>query len=203
VYRCVNANVTNAERVPNGLKFNGVGGGAVWPVARQGQTRRYQFANYRFTLVATVTIDALPKDASPVLGAGLEGPGDTKLLGLSYDKNRQWQPLYGAAPVSPTGSWELHKKYHVVLTMADRQGSVYVDGQSLAGSGNTIVRGATLPDISHFYIGGPQSNGAPTDSRVTVTNVLLYNRRLSAGEIRTLFLSQDMIGTDGDAGNAA
>nr|AAC95493.1 sialidase precursor [Trypanosoma rangeli] len=203
VYRCVDANVANAERVPNGLKFNGVGGGAVWPVARQGQTRRYQFANYRFTLVATVTIDELPKGTSPLLGAGLEGPGDAKLLGLSYDKNRQWRPLYGAAPASPTGSWELHKKYHVVLTMADRQGSVYVDGQPLAGSGNTVVRGATLPDISHFYIGGPRSKGAPTDSRVTVTNIVLYNRRLNSSEIRTLFLSQDMIGTDGGAGTAA
>ncbi|RNE97467.1 sialidase precursor, partial [Trypanosoma conorhini] len=103
VYLCVNANVTNAERVPNGLRFKGVGGGALWPVSRQGQNRRYQFANYRFTLVATVTIDELPEDASPVLGASLGGSGDTELLGLSYDNNLQWRPIYKDAPVSPTG----------------------------------------------------------------------------------------------------
>ncbi|ORC87852.1 Chain A, Sialidase, partial [Trypanosoma theileri] len=50
-YRCVDASVKNAEKVLNGMKFKGVGAGAIWPVGKQGQNQRYHFANYMFTLV--------------------------------------------------------------------------------------------------------------------------------------------------------
>nr|AAC47214.1 sialidase [Trypanosoma rangeli] len=157
VYRCVDANVANAERVPNGLKLNGVGGGAVWPVRRQGQTRRYQFANYRFTLVATVTIDEPPKGMSPLLGAGLERATPSS-WGCRTTRIASG-PLYGAAPAS--------RQDHGNCTRSTTWCSRWRTGRalctlmaSLCGSGNTVVRGATLPDISHFCIGGPQSKGA-------------------------------------------
>nr|CAA40511.1 shed-acute-phase-antigen [Trypanosoma cruzi] len=194
-YRCVDASTANAERVSNGLKFAGVGGGALWPVSQQGQNQRYRFANHAFTLVASVTIHEAPSVASPLLGASLDSSGGKKLLGLSYDEKHQWQPIYGSTPVTPTGSWETGKRYHVVLTMANRNGSVYVDGELLKGSGQTVVPDRT-PDISHFYVGGYGRSDMPTISHVTVNNVLLYNRQLNAEEIKTLFLSQDLIGTE-------
>ncbi|RNF17446.1 trans-sialidase, partial [Trypanosoma cruzi] len=197
-YRCVDASTANAERVSNGLKFAGVGGGALWPVSQQGQNQRYRFANHAFTLVASVTIHEVPSVASPLLGASLDSSGGKKLLGLSYDEKHQWQPIYGSTPVTPTGSWETGKRYHVVLTMANRNGSVYVDGELLKGSGQTVVPDEGTPDISHFYVGGYGRSDMPTMSHVTVTNVLLYNRQLNAEEIRTLFLSQDLIGTEGN-----
>ncbi|EKF28504.1 trans-sialidase, putative, partial [Trypanosoma cruzi marinkellei] len=195
-YRCVHASTANAERVSNGLKFAGVGGGALWPVGQQGQNQRYRFANHVFTLVASVTIHEVPKAVAPLLGASLDSSGGKKLLGLSYDES-QWQPIYGSTPVAPTGSWELNKTYHVVLTMANRNGSVYVDGEPLEGSGQTVVPDESTPDISHFYIGSYKSSDKPTESHLTVKNVLLYNRQLNAEEIKTLFLSQDLIGTEG------
>ncbi|PBJ68208.1 trans-sialidase [Trypanosoma cruzi cruzi] len=197
-YRCVDASTANAERVSNGLKFAGVGGGALWPVSQQGQNQRYRFANHAFTLVASVTIHEVPSVASPLLGASLDSSGGKKLLGLSYDEKHQWQPIYGSTPVTPTGSWETGKRYHVVLTMANRNGSVYVDGELLKGSGQTVVPDEGTPDISHFYVGGYGRSDMPTISHVTVTNVLLYNRQLNAEEIRALFLSQDLIGTEGN-----
>ncbi|PWV16223.1 putative trans-sialidase, Group I [Trypanosoma cruzi] len=197
-YRCVDASTANAERVSNGLKFAGVGGGALWPVSQQGQNQRYRFANHAFTLVASVTIHEVPSVASPLLGASLDSSGGKKLLGLSYDEKHQWQPIYGSTPVTPTGSWETGKRYHVVLTMANRNGSVYIDGELLKGSGQTVVPDERTPDISHFYVGGYGRSDMPTMSHVTVTNVLLYNRQLDAKEIRTLFLSQDLIGTEGN-----
>ncbi|EKF26460.1 trans-sialidase, putative, partial [Trypanosoma cruzi marinkellei] len=119
-YRCVNASTANAERVTNGLNFAGVGGGTLWPVGRQGQNQRYRFANYVFTLVASLTIHETPQAVAPLLGASLDSSGDKKLLGLSYDENRQWQPIYGSTPVTPTGLWKVNKKYHVVLTMENK-----------------------------------------------------------------------------------
>ncbi|RNC33264.1 sialidase, partial [Trypanosoma cruzi] len=132
-YRCVNASTANAEKVPNGFKFAGVGGGALWPVSQQGQNQRYHFANYEFTLVASVTIHEVPRAATPLLGASLDSSGGEKLLGLSYDEKHQWQPIYGSTPATPTGSWEVNKKYHVVLTMANKMGSVYIDGVTPSG----------------------------------------------------------------------
>ncbi|EAN91764.1 putative trans-sialidase, Group I [Trypanosoma cruzi] len=197
-YRCVNASTANAEKVPNGFKFAGVGGGALWPVSQQGQNQRYHFANYEFTLVASVTIHEVPRDATPLLGASLDSSGGEKLLGLSYDEKHQWQPIYGSTPATPTGSWEVNKKYHVVLTMANKMGSVYIDGEPLAGSGQTVVPDEGTPDISHFYIGSYNSSNMPTESHVTTKNVFLYNRQLNAEEIRTLFLSQDLDGVEED-----
>ncbi|KAF5220323.1 hypothetical protein ECC02_006627, partial [Trypanosoma cruzi] len=202
-YRCVNASTANAERVPNGLKFAGVGGGALWPVSQQGQNQRYHFANHAFTLVASVTIHEVPSVASPLLGASLDSSGGKKLLGLSYDEKHQWQPIYGSTPVTPTGSWEMGKRYHVVLTMANKIGSVYIDGEPLEGSGQTVVPDERTPDISHFYVGGYGRSDTPTISHVTVNNVLLYNRQLNAEEIRTLFLSQDLIGTEAHMGSSS
>ncbi|EKF28362.1 trans-sialidase, putative [Trypanosoma cruzi marinkellei] len=166
--------------------------------AREGQNQRYHFANYVFTPVASLTIHEVPSAASPLLGASLDSPGGEKLLGLSYDENRQWQPIYGSTPVTPTGSWETGKKYHVVLTMENKIGSVYIDGEPLAGSGQSVGSDEITPDIFHFYIGSYNSGNMPTESHLTVKNVLLYNRQLNAQEIRTLFLSQDLIGTEED-----
>ncbi|KAF5220458.1 hypothetical protein ECC02_006526 [Trypanosoma cruzi] len=197
-YRCVNASTANAEKVPNGFKFAGVGGGALWPVSQQGQNQRYHFANYEFTLVASVTIHEVPRAATPLLGASLDSSGGEKLLGLSYDEKHQWQPIYGSTPATPTGSWEVNKKYHVVLTMANKMGSVYIDGVLLKGSGQTVVPDEGTPDISHFYIGSYNSSNMPTESHLTAKNVFLYNRQLNAKEIRTLFLSQDLDGVEED-----
>ncbi|RNE98886.1 trans-sialidase, partial [Trypanosoma conorhini] len=86
-YLGVNATVRGVARTAsNGLTFNGGGAGAEWPVGRQGQNQRFHFANYNFTLVATVSIDAVPTGGRgiPVMGARLSGEGEgTILLGLS------------------------------------------------------------------------------------------------------------------------
>ncbi|EKG08804.1 trans-sialidase, putative, partial [Trypanosoma cruzi] len=71
-YLGVNATVNNKEGATNtsdGVKFTGRGAGAEWPVGKQGQNQLYRFANYNFTLVATVSIDGVPKSGSvPLIG---------------------------------------------------------------------------------------------------------------------------------------
>ncbi|RNC40557.1 c71 surface protein [Trypanosoma cruzi] len=62
-YLGVNATVNKKEvtSTENGVRFTGRGSWAEWPVGRQGDNQLYHFANYNFTLVATVSIDGVPK----------------------------------------------------------------------------------------------------------------------------------------------
>ncbi|EKF30766.1 trans-sialidase, putative, partial [Trypanosoma cruzi marinkellei] len=86
-YLGVNATVTGvAEMTENGLKLQGVW--AEWPVGKQGENQLYHFANYNFTLVATVTIHNVPtkEDSIPLMGVKMNDDDKTVLLGLSYNK---------------------------------------------------------------------------------------------------------------------
>ncbi|RNE94876.1 trans-sialidase, partial [Trypanosoma rangeli] len=197
-YLGVNATVMSGELASTegtgngGVIFKGRGSWAEWPVSKQGQNQRYHFANYNFTLMATVMIHAVPEAASspiPLLGVRLND--NTVLLGLSYTKERQWSVLCrGGERCDRTSTWELNKKYHVAIVReGDSQGSVYVDGQRV-GSSQAALQCETKPcTISHFYIGrdgGVTEETASDEGRVTVTNVLLYNRPLGGTEISAL-----------------
>ncbi|RNC33060.1 trans-sialidase [Trypanosoma cruzi] len=87
-YFGVNATVSNkegAEQVDSGVKFTGRGAGAEWPVGAQGENQLYHFANYNFTLLATVSIHEVPEGDTPisVIGMKMKDNGKTVLLGLS------------------------------------------------------------------------------------------------------------------------
>ncbi|PWU87608.1 putative trans-sialidase, Group V [Trypanosoma cruzi] len=188
-YLGVNATVKangGSAKADNGVQFTGRGAGAEWPVGRQGENQLYHFANYNFTLVATVSIDGEPAEGNiPVLGAKMAGDENPVLLGLSYDKEKKWVLLCGDETKSKelSGFWRPETKDHVVILLRNgEQGSAYVDGKRVGdapcGLNNTDSKG-----ISHFYIGG---DGGSTDNiegregvSVTVTNVLLYNRPLT------------------------
>ncbi|EKF26548.1 trans-sialidase, putative, partial [Trypanosoma cruzi marinkellei] len=61
-YLGVNATVkknVGAKKTDNGVQFQGAW--AEWPVGAQGQNQLYHFANYNFTLVATVSMHNVPK----------------------------------------------------------------------------------------------------------------------------------------------
>ncbi|EKF32603.1 trans-sialidase, putative, partial [Trypanosoma cruzi marinkellei] len=125
-YLGVNAVVRGAaKKAPNGLTFEGKGAGAEWPVlGKQWPTIPLHFANYGFTLAATVSIHEVPTGITPLMG--LKRMRNTTLLGLSFDNNMEWSVM----PRSYTNyfaAWKINKTYHVVLKMHDGVGSVYVD----------------------------------------------------------------------------
>ncbi|EAN91406.1 putative trans-sialidase, Group V [Trypanosoma cruzi] len=195
-YLGVNATVKNgaaAKAEPSdGVKFTGRGAGAEWPVGAQGENQLYHFANYNFTLVATVSIDGVPKGDTPIPLMGVNMKGEQgKFFGLSYEKERKWMLLCGdgttnSGELSSTG--EPGTKRHVVILLRNgNQRSAYVDGQRV-GVGASCALGSTeSQETSHFYIGGDGGGAEDKESRedvsVTVTNVLLYNRPLSDNEI--------------------
>ncbi|EKF98668.1 trans-sialidase, putative, partial [Trypanosoma cruzi] len=114
-YLGVNATVNNNEGsaasavtgTGNGVKFTGRGAGAQWPVGKQGENQLYHFANYNFTLVATVSIHGEPEGSPiPLMGvrAGSNGNENKVLLGLSYDSGKKWQVLCGDQTTTKLGS---------------------------------------------------------------------------------------------------
>ncbi|RNC40200.1 trans-sialidase [Trypanosoma cruzi] len=74
-YLGVNATVSNkegAEQVDSGVKFKRRGAVVEWPVGTQGENQLYHFANYNFTLLATVSTDNMLEEYTPISLMGVK-----------------------------------------------------------------------------------------------------------------------------------
>ncbi|EKG03775.1 trans-sialidase, putative [Trypanosoma cruzi] len=195
-YLGVNATVKNndgATRTSDGVKFTGAW--AEWPVGEQGENQLYHFANYNFTLVATVSIHNVPKEeGSPisVMGVKINDDEKTVLFGLSYNGGGKWKQLCGGEnPKEPSSTSEETKHHVAILLRNGTQGSAYVDGKRVGGDVPCDLKSEKDKKFSHFYIGGDGNSakgasGIQEEVSVTVTNVLLYNRPLDDDEITAL-----------------
>ncbi|EKF25993.1 trans-sialidase, putative, partial [Trypanosoma cruzi marinkellei] len=132
-YLGVNATVTGAAtETSDGVTFTGRGAGAEWPVGKQGPNQLYHFANYNFTLVATVSIhNVLEEGNIPLMGVRLDGNGENKFLELSYKNGGKWNLFCGGKPPTElSNTWERGKTYQVAIVLQNSsQGSAYVDGK--------------------------------------------------------------------------
>ncbi|EAN85953.1 trans-sialidase, putative [Trypanosoma cruzi] len=203
--------VTSTEK---GVKFRGAW--AEWPVGRQGQNQLYHFANYKFTLVATVSIHEVPEGGTPIplLGVKLSETDSPLIFGLFYTHDKKWMVAFNGSFEAPSHDddveWKPNTKYHVALHMDSDDGlMVYVDGKTIYDSEYEVYGHEDDEDyesfpqklktllrphgISHFYIGGDgKSESGNID--VTVSNVLLYNRALKNDELKAL-TKADAVGT--------
>ncbi|PBJ71322.1 trans-sialidase [Trypanosoma cruzi cruzi] len=193
-YLGVSATVRNndgATKAGNGVTFKGRGAWAEWPVGTQGQNQLYHFANYNFTLVATVSIHNVPEEGNthiPLMGVKVKDEKNV-LLGLSYDKEKKWIVFCGdGTPKEHSSGWEKETQYQLAIVLQNgTQGSVYVNGERVCMGEQRVMRDAESKEISHFYFGGDGENADNKEGvSVTVTNVLLYNRPLSTAEIGAL-----------------
>ncbi|PWV21037.1 putative trans-sialidase, Group VI [Trypanosoma cruzi] len=187
----------SAEKAETAGSSDGVtfrGAWAEWPVGKQGENQLYHFANYNFTLVATVSIDGEPTGDTPIplMGARWEDQSNPVLLGLSYNnKEKKWILLCGDGQnKGQSSTWETRTdstRYQVAIVLQNgTQGSAYVDGQRV-GDVQCQLESEEDKKISHFYIGGDGSNTEGQGGvSVTVRNVLLYNRPLDGNEITAL-----------------
>ncbi|PBJ76406.1 trans-sialidase [Trypanosoma cruzi cruzi] len=175
----------------DGVKFRGAW--AEWPVGEQGENQLYHFANYNFTLVATVSIDGEPKEGDtsiPLMGAKMNDD-KTVLLGLSYENGGKWKLFCRGGTNTGDQSVTLatETKQHVVILLRNgSQGSAYVDGQRV-GNEECALENKDSKEISHFYIGGDggeKGDSASQEVHVSVKNVLLYNRPLDDTEMTAL-----------------
>ncbi|RNC36084.1 amastigote surface protein 4 [Trypanosoma cruzi] len=186
----VKGNDGGATKTSYGVTFKGRGAWAEWPVGAQGENQLYHFANYNFTLVATVSIDGVPEGDTPIplMGTKMNDGKNTMLLGLSYSNKNKWQLRCGDGKTTEhSSSWKPETTHQVAIVLQNStQGTAYVDGQRVGDAPCTL--GSTeSQEISHFYIGGDGgSAGSREGVSVTVTNVLLYNRPLSSAEMTAL-----------------
>ncbi|EKG06967.1 trans-sialidase, putative [Trypanosoma cruzi] len=184
VYRCVNAEVKDAEKVDYGFKFTGSGSKAIWPVNRGELNRQYTFVDYNFSLVATVVIAETPAGSiysTPLLGASLEDRAGTNFIGLSCTAEGKWETVFNGVKMTSSSTCEPGKEHQVAIMLQDNRGLVCVDDVIVGSSETmpTLERRGT--EISEFYFGGGDGG-----INVTVTNVLLYNRPLSFAELRMI-----------------
>ncbi|EKF98647.1 trans-sialidase, putative, partial [Trypanosoma cruzi] len=119
-YLGVNATVKNGAATRNGVTFKGRGACAEWPVDAQGENQLYHFANYNFTLVATVSIDKVPEGDTPIplMGVNMKGAGNSLFLGLSYDnREKKWMLQCGGGTKSEgiSSIGEPETTHHVVI----------------------------------------------------------------------------------------
>ncbi|PBJ76546.1 trans-sialidase [Trypanosoma cruzi cruzi] len=183
------AGETGATKTSDGVTFHGAG--AEWPVGSQGENQLYHFANYNFTLVATVPIDKVPEEGDthiPLIGVKLNDSEKTVLLGVSYNKEGKRAVLCsGGKTTEHSSDWEPDRTHQVAIVLQNGiQGSAYVD-DILVGNAQCNLQDMDSTRISHFYIGGyGSSTGNEEDVSVTVRSVLLYNRPLSSDEIAGL-----------------
>ncbi|EKF99985.1 trans-sialidase, putative, partial [Trypanosoma cruzi] len=211
-YLGVNATVNNkaaAEKKDNGVTFTGRGAWAEWPVGRQGENQLYHFANYNFTLLATVSIHEAPKGDTSISLMGAKMNDDKKnSFGLSYEKEKKWILLCGDATTNSgeqSRVSEPEKAQHVVILLRNgNHGSAYVDGQPVGGNEQCKLETTDSKEISHFYIGGETDDAESREGvSVTVTNVMLYNRPLDDNEITALNKKKPSISRLGDGNKLA
>ncbi|EKG00706.1 trans-sialidase, putative, partial [Trypanosoma cruzi] len=184
------AGVAETAGSSDGVKFTGAW--AEWPVGEQGENQLYHFANYKFTLVATVSIDGEPtSDNIPLMGARWKGHGEKKVFGLSYDSGKKRILFFGGGQNKDHSiTWEPGKTHQLAIVLQNgNQSTAYVDGVRVEDE-TCSLENTNSKEISHFYIGGDGSNTENTESQegfsVTVSNVLLYNRPLDGDEIAGL-----------------
>ncbi|KAF8300195.1 putative trans-sialidase, Group V [Trypanosoma cruzi] len=195
-YLGVNATVNNddggnkATKTSDGVKFTGAW--AEWPVGSQGENQLYHFANYNFTLVATVSIHKVPEGNThiPLMGVKMSDDKNSILFGLSYNGGGKWKLSCGGGTDTEDQSVTLatEKTHQLAIVLRNgTQGSAYVDGKRVGGDEACALKVTEDKRISHFYIGGDGNSArSEEDVSVTVTNVLLYNRLLDDEEIAGL-----------------
>ncbi|EKF28035.1 trans-sialidase, putative [Trypanosoma cruzi marinkellei] len=129
--------VTAQTGRPDGVTFQGAW--AEWPVGAQGENQLYHFANYNFTLVATVSIDGVPEGGTtiPVMGVKMNDGADSVFFGLSYNsKDKKWELLHGGENCEELSSILRPdtNKHVVILLRNGSEGSAYVDGERVGNA---------------------------------------------------------------------
>ncbi|EKF27519.1 trans-sialidase, putative [Trypanosoma cruzi marinkellei] len=199
-YRCLNAKVTNATKVEEGLQLTEPNSGVLWPVNGWGHGVRHVFLSHNFTLVASVTIEEAPSKNTPLLTAMWEENWVMSTMGLSYTADNKWETVSGGGKKTrESGTWEPKKEYQVALMLHGRKASVYIDGESLWEEEASLTGEEPL-EIVGFCFGAcdvefkeadeekdmNSQNGRDQNSPVTVKNVFLYNRPLNSTEMRAI-----------------
>ncbi|RNC32827.1 trans-sialidase [Trypanosoma cruzi] len=180
-YLCLNATVTNATKVEDGLKLTEPDSRAIWPVNIPDDNVRHVSLSHNFTLVASVSIEEAPTADAPLLGAMLGETNSPHTMGILYTADNKWVTIFEDKTTTTSGTWEPGKEYQVALMLQGNKSSVYIDGKSL-GEEELPLRSETPLEYVSFCFGACGIQNSP----VTVASVFLYNRPLNPTEMTAI-----------------
>ncbi|KAF5221833.1 hypothetical protein ECC02_005191 [Trypanosoma cruzi] len=184
-YLCLNATVTpNAKKVRYGFQLTEPSSRVSWSVNTQANNVRHVSLSHNFTLVALVTIEETPSGNTPLLTATLADTNSNHTMGLSYTADKTWGTGLKGNKTTQSGRWEPKKGYRVALMLQGKKASVYINGNSL-GEEEVPLKGEAPLELVRFCFGACGED-AGQKTKVTVTNVFLYNRPLNSTEINAL-----------------
>ncbi|KAF8292212.1 putative trans-sialidase, Group II [Trypanosoma cruzi] len=189
-YLCLNATVKNAVKVKDGFQLTESNSGVLWSVNTRDNNLRHVFLSHDLTLVASVTIEKAPSGKT-LLTATLGDTNYNHTMGLSYTADKKWETIFKGdkKPTTESRPWEPKKEHQVALMLQGKKASVYIDGRSL-GEGEALLTDEKSLEFVRFCFGACVQESSPTaagqKTKVTVTNVFLYNRPLNSTEMRAI-----------------
>ncbi|EKF38031.1 trans-sialidase, putative [Trypanosoma cruzi marinkellei] len=186
-YLCLNATVTNAKKVKDGVQLTDPDSRVIWSVNTRDNNLRHVFLSHNFTLVAlvaSVTMEEIPSGNTPLLTARLVNTGSNHTMGLSYLADKTWVTGLKGNKATQSGSWDAEEEHQVALMLQGKKGSVYFDGQ-LMREEEVPLTDETPLEALEFCLGAC-GEGAGQKINVTVKNVFLYNRPLNPTEISVI-----------------
>ncbi|EAN82966.1 trans-sialidase, putative [Trypanosoma cruzi] len=184
-YLCLNATVTNAKKVKDGVQLTEPNSGVIWSLNTRDNNVRHVFLNHSFTLVATVSIQKVPSKNASLLAAALGDAGVAHFMILSYTTDKRWETMFEGQTTTQSGRWEPKKEYQVALMLQGQKVSVYIDGQ-LLGEEGVLFTNKTPLEFVDLCFGVCGEENPSQESHVTVTNVFLHNRPLNSTEMRAI-----------------
>ncbi|EKF29665.1 trans-sialidase, putative [Trypanosoma cruzi marinkellei] len=204
-YLCLNAMVTNARKVEDGLQLTETDSGVIWLVNGWNRDNvRHVSLSYNFTLLASVTIEEAPSGNTPLLAAMLDDTNAHYFMGLSYTADKTWETMFERNTTTHSSTWEPKKEYQVVLMLQGSKASVYIDGVPLREEEEVPLTGEKPLELVHFCFGAcdiyddgfyygdvtsleePSPKRRDQNSPMTVKNVFLYNRPLNSTEMSAI-----------------
>ncbi|KAF5215389.1 hypothetical protein ECC02_011937, partial [Trypanosoma cruzi] len=148
-YLCLNATVTKATKVEDGLKLTEPNSGVIWPVNIPDDNVRHISLSHNFTLVASVTIEKAPSEDAPLLGAMWGDNNSPHTMGILYTADKEWVTMFKYKKTTKSGTWESGKEYQVALMLQGNKSSVHIDGQPL-GEEETLLTAERPLELAGF-----------------------------------------------------
>ncbi|ESS62714.1 trans-sialidase [Trypanosoma cruzi Dm28c] len=188
-YLCLNATVTNAKKVKDGFQLTEPDSGVMWRVNTRDDNLRHVFLSHDFTLVATVSIENVPSEKTPLLTATLANTESNHTMGILYTSDKKMETWFKDKTTTESSTWEPKKEHQVALMLQGKKASVYIDGRSL-GEGEALLTDERPLELVHFCFGACVQESIPTaagqKTNAKVKNVFLYNRPLNSTEMRAI-----------------
>jgi gliding motility-associated-like protein len=158
-----------------------------------------QFKNQSYTYATWVKLDNLPSAGDNNCFITVGGAGGDQVLSVTSSYQAQTSNGFNVGgynngnPIQ-SNNWNnvtptIGKWYHVACTRDNNSVKLYVDGQLIANNSILTTTGGTTPNYgSPTYVTfGARNGGASQYMQGSLDDIHLYNRPLSAAEVKALY----------------